>query len=130
MELALDLGLESVQHNAKRNGTPIVSAAKRPAAPTHSGRRQWQQRRMYRRAPYSAVVIGFEHSSINESEFAARPPIEIPDALIFPVCVFCGYGRSYEAEFGAFSRMSCEAELYCHDGCAIEDLLLDERGGD
>jgi hypothetical protein len=129
MELALDLGLEGVQNNAKHNSIRNAKPGRFQAAPSQSRRRHWQRRRIYQRAVFGSAAAR-EGSWLDESQFAVRPPIETPDELIFPLCVFCGYGRSHEAEFGKFNRMSCEAEIYCHDGCAIEDLMLDERTGD
>src|SRR4051794_37930543 len=99
MELALDLDFEGVQNNAKRVGLRNASPRRSPAAPSQSRRRQWQRRRTYQQAVFGSKEA-HEISWIDETQFAVRPPIETPDELIFPLCVFCGYGRSHEAEFG------------------------------
>jgi len=125
MELALDLGLETV-HSGIKHST-IQGAGRRRLPSAILRRRHGLPQRAHRPAIVGSVVACREDSWADDSDFANRPPIDTPDDLIFPVCVFCGYGRSYEAEFGRFNRMSCDAEIYCHEGCAIEDLMLGER---
>jgi hypothetical protein len=126
MELALNLGLETA-HSGVKHGITHTAGSRRLPLTISRWRRQRQPRRAHVPAILSPAAESSENTWIKDSDFANRPPIETPDDLIFPVCVFCGYGRSYEPEFGIFNPMSCEADIYCHEGCAMEDLMLDER---
>src|SRR5690349_19166138 len=117
MELALDLGLETVHSRTKSGISKIAGSRKLPPVMSRWRRRQAQRRRAHDTVIFGSAEPSREDSWSGDSDFTNRPPIEIPDDLIFPVCVFCGYSRSYEAEFGRFNRMGCDAEIYCHEGC-------------